>query len=74
VLVAGADKDASFPPEQMEKLRAALDEARVDARVEIWPGALHGWTMSDFPIYHPEAAERHFRELIALYDATLRAA
>jgi carboxymethylenebutenolidase len=72
VLVAGADQDASFPVEQKRALEGALREAGVDARVEIWPGALHGWTMSDFPIYHPEAAERHYRELLALYDACLK--
>jgi carboxymethylenebutenolidase len=74
VLVAGADKDASFPLEQKEALEKAFTAAGVDARVEIWPGALHGWTMSDFPppVYDGEAAERHYRELIALYAATLK--
>jgi carboxymethylenebutenolidase len=74
VLVAGADNDQGFPPEQADKLRAALTAARVDHRVEIWQGAAHGWTMKDIPIYNEAAAERHWTEMLALFDLTLRAA
>ena len=74
LLVAGADKDQGFPPEQADKLRDALAAAGVDHRVEIWPGAFHGWTMKDIPIYNEAAAERHWTEMLALFDATLKAA
>lgn len=72
VLVAGADQDAAYPPEMAERLDRALTEAGVEHTCEIYPGALHGWTMADFPIYNPAAAERHWQELIALFDATLQ--
>lgn len=72
VYVAGADQDAHYPPEMNDRLDAALSEAGVDHRCEIYEGALHGWTMADFPVYNPEAAERHWRELFALFDAILR--
>jgi carboxymethylenebutenolidase len=72
VLVAGADKDKSFPPEQAALLASALEQAGVDHRVEIWEGAAHGWTMRDFAIYNEAAAERHFHELVALFRETLR--
>jgi carboxymethylenebutenolidase len=71
VLVAGADKDNGFPPEQAALLAAAFKDAGVDHRVEIWEGAAHGWTMRDFPVYNQAAAERHFRELVALFKETL---
>lgn len=74
VLVAGADKDQGFPPEQADALRAALTAAGVDHRVEIWSGATHGWTMKDIPIYDEAAAERHWREMLALFEQTLKAA
>ena len=74
VLVAGADNDQGFPPEQAEKLDAALNAAHVDHRVEIWAGAAHGWTMKDIPIYNEAAAERHWDEMLALFDETLQAA
>jgi carboxymethylenebutenolidase len=72
VLVAGADNDDYYPPEMAERLAAALDEAGVDHRCEIYPGAAHGWTMADFPVYNETAAERHWRELIDLFDSTLK--
>jgi carboxymethylenebutenolidase len=67
VYVAGADKDNSYPPEMHARLEKALTDARVPHRCEIYPGALHGWTMADFPIYKADDAERHFRELRELF-------
>jgi carboxymethylenebutenolidase len=71
VLVAGADKDTGFPPEQAARLASAFKDAGVDHRVEIWEGAAHGWTMRDFAIYNQAAAERHFHELVALFKERL---
>jgi carboxymethylenebutenolidase len=71
VYVAGADQDGSYPPEMAERLEKALNDAGVQHRCEIYPGALHGWTMADFPIYNEAAAERHWRELLALFTAAL---
>ncbi|THD83291.1 MAG: dienelactone hydrolase family protein [Phenylobacterium sp.] len=72
VLVAGADEDAHFDEAQKVRLDAALKDAGVDAEVSIWKGAKHGWVPTDMPVYNPEAAERHWRELIALFDETLK--
>jgi len=74
VLVAGADEDAGFPPEQADRLRAALTSAGVDNEVTIYPGARHGYTMPDLPVYNEPAAERHWREMLALFDETLKVA
>jgi carboxymethylenebutenolidase len=72
LLVAGADQDAHYPPAMEAELDKALTEAGVDHRCEIWPGALHGWTMADLPVYNAAAAERHFDALIALFDEALK--
>jgi carboxymethylenebutenolidase len=71
VLVAGADQDNSYPPEMAARLDQALTDAGVNHRCEIYPGALHGWTMADFPVYNEAAAERHWDELVALFSDTL---
>ena len=71
IYVAGADQDGSYPPEMAELLEKALSDAGVDHRCEIYPGALHGWTMADFPIYNEAAAERHWSELLTLFKDTL---
>jgi carboxymethylenebutenolidase len=72
VYVAGADKDNSYPPEMHERLEQALADAGVPHRCEIYPDALHGWTMADFPIYNADAAERHFDELRRLFSTLLK--
>ena len=70
--VAGADHDDSYPPEMAERLKKALTDAGVTHRCETYEGALHGWTMSDFPIFDEAASERHWRELTALLEKTLK--
>jgi carboxymethylenebutenolidase len=71
VLIVGADHDQHYLPDQEARVKAALEAAHVQYRAEIWPGAQHGWTMADLPIYNREAAERHFDELRSLFGATL---
>ena len=73
VYVAGADEDAGFPPEQADRLRAALTEAGVENTVEIYAGARHGYAPTDTPAYDEAASERHWGELLALLDRTLKA-
>jgi carboxymethylenebutenolidase len=72
IYVAGADQDNSYPPEMAERLEKALSVAGVAHRCEIYPGALHGWTMADFPVYDEPAADRHWRELLELFASGLR--
>ncbi len=72
IYVAGADKDDFYPPDMAERLEKALSDADVDHRCEIYAGALHGWTMVDFPVYDEAAAERHWCELEAFFADTLR--
>jgi carboxymethylenebutenolidase len=71
IYVAGADQDKSYPPEMEARLKAALSDAGVDHRCEIYPGALHGWTMADFPIYNEAAAERHWTCLLRFFAESL---
>ena len=71
IYVAAADKDTAYPPEMAATLCEALMAASVDHRHELYVGAAHGWTMSDFPVYDAPAAERHWTELLRLFDETL---
>jgi len=70
--IAGADNDASYPPDMKERLEAAMDEAGVTYRSETYEGAAHGWMKPDFPVYDEEAAERGWREMLALFERTLK--
>jgi carboxymethylenebutenolidase len=68
-----ADNDHSNSPEQIAALDEALDEAGVTHQTSVYEGASHGYTMSDTPAHHEQAAERHFDELFALLDRTVGA-
>jgi carboxymethylenebutenolidase len=73
VYVGGADEDAGFPPEQADRLREALNAAGVANTVEIYAGARHGYAPPDMPVYNKQASERHWTEMLKLFDETLKA-
>jgi carboxymethylenebutenolidase len=71
--LAHADQDQSMPLEQIERLEVALDDAGVRYRSQLYDGARHGFTMSDTAAYDEEATERHWTELLGLFDRTTQA-
>lgn len=71
IYIAAADNDPFYPPEMNQRLIAAFDAAGVNYTVETYEGAAHGWTMPDFPVYDPAAAERHWAALARLFSDTL---
>ncbi|QAY73744.1 dienelactone hydrolase family protein [Agromyces protaetiae] len=73
VYVAGADRDPGYPPHMAKDLDRLLTDAGVDHRLEIYPDAKHGFTQPDSAVYDEASAERHWRELFALFDETLKA-
>ncbi len=72
VYIGAADNDNSYPPEMAGRLCEALMEASIDHRHDLYVGAAHGWTMRDGSVYDEAAAERHWDELIRLFDSCLR--
>lgn len=71
VYVGGAIADESFPDDMKARLEEALSRANVDHTIETYP-AKHGWVFHDMPVYDEAAAERHWKALTSLFDATLR--
>ncbi|MEV7662065.1 dienelactone hydrolase family protein [Paenarthrobacter sp. NPDC089316] len=67
-----ADHDSSMTPEAVTRLGVALDEAGLEASNTIYAGAPHGYSMADTSAYDHQATERHFQELRALFDNTLK--
>jgi carboxymethylenebutenolidase len=72
ILVAGGDEDEGFDDAQCERLAKALKDAGVNAEVTIYRGARHGYAPPDMPVYDRDASERHWREMLALFDETLK--
>ncbi|MET3707191.1 dienelactone hydrolase family protein [Arthrobacter sp. UYEF6] len=67
-----ADHDQSMDRNAVARLGEALDDAGLKTSNEIYAGAPHGYSMADTSMFHPEATERHYAELRALLDGTLK--
>lgn len=66
-----ADQDQSMPPADITRLDEALTAAKVRYQAELYEGALHGFTMTDLPVYDKAAEDKHWHRLLALYERTL---
>lgn len=60
-----------MPSEALSELKQALDATGVDYTAEIYPGTVHGFTMSDTDAFNPSALERHWGRLLTLLGRTL---
>lgn len=58
-------------PESLGELNKALDAAGVDHTSEIYPGTVHGFTMSDTDAFDPAGLRRHWGRLLPLLGRTL---
>jgi carboxymethylenebutenolidase len=65
-----AEADASMPPEAIARLDSALTQAGVKFTSEIY-AARHGFAVTDGAAYDEAAAEKHWHNLLGLFDAAL---
>lgn len=63
--------EGDLTPEALGELNQALDAAGVDYTSEIYPGTIHGFTMSDTDAFNPSALQRHWDRLLPLLGTTL---
>ncbi|MFZ0832360.1 MAG: dienelactone hydrolase family protein [Mycobacterium sp.] len=70
IYVGAAENDASFTAGQAEILDKALETAGVPHTIETYHAA-HGFAVPDNAPFDPEAAERHWLALRALFESTL---
>ncbi|MEY9873492.1 carboxymethylenebutenolidase [Streptacidiphilus sp. MAP12-33] len=66
--------EQDMSPASLTELVRALDDAGVDHTTEIYPGTVHGYTMSDTEAFDAAALRRHWDDLLALLGDTLRGA
>ena len=72
-----ASNDDAQQPEAKDVLRESFADAGVEAEIEVYPDAQHGWCVTDMPaqggapIYNEADAERAWGKLIELYAAAL---
>jgi carboxymethylenebutenolidase len=73
--IAASDDDKQ--PDAKTKLDAAFRAAHVPAKIEVYPGTVHGWCVADMPlqagrpIYDEVQAGRAWQELVTLYGGAL---
>ena len=67
-----AVKDHSMPQEAIDKLDGALKSWGGRYESEVYPDAMHGWTVADSAAYNKPQAERAFGKLTALFAAELK--
>lgn len=63
VLLRHADHDPSMPLEGMDVIASLAIRSGVALDQSVYPGAPHGYSMADTPMYDEPAAEQHFEDL-----------
>ncbi|MFG2290183.1 dienelactone hydrolase family protein [Streptomyces sp. NPDC048595] len=63
--------ETDLTPEALGELNQALDAAGVDHTSEIYPGTVHGFTMSDTDAFSASGLKLHWDRLLPLLDRTL---
>ncbi|MFE9865189.1 dienelactone hydrolase family protein [Streptomyces sp. NPDC005506] len=64
--------ETDMTPEALGELNQVLDAAGVGYTSEIYPGTVHGFTMSDTDAFNPAALQRHWDRLLPLLGRTLK--
>src|SRR5580704_5906948 len=66
-----AETDVYAPQEIIDKVKQGMKNNGAHAEVEVYPGTHHGFAFPKRPVYHRDAAERHWERLVALYRRNL---
>ena len=70
-LIAIAENDDQRNPQEKVLLREAFTQAGIDAEIEVYAGALHGWCPPGSPVYNEAQAERAWSRMLALFETKL---
>lgn len=70
-LIAVADNDDKKEPETKEVLRTHFASAGLNAEIEVYEDAMHGWCPPDSRVYHEAQAEKAWRRLLLLLETSL---
>ena len=70
-LIAIAENDDQRDPEAKDLLRKAYDDAGLNAEIEVYEGANHGWCPPDSAVYNEVQAERAWSRLLVLFEREL---
>ena len=70
-LIAVAENDDAKEPEVKTILKDAFAANDLNAEIEVYADAMHGWCPPDMPVYNEEQAEKAWGRLLALLETSL---
>ena len=70
-LIAVAENDDERDPESKIVLRDTFAEHGLEAEIEVYEGAMHGWCVLDSRVYNFDAAEKAWARTLALFERAL---
>src|SRR6476660_6099232 len=70
-LIAVAANDDMRAPDEKNVLKDTFAKANLQAEVEVYAGAAHGWCPPDSGVYNEPQAEKAWTRLLALYSKAL---
>jgi carboxymethylenebutenolidase len=71
-LVAIAAADDARAPDEKTVLKETFAKANLQAEIEVYEGAAHGWCPPDSGVYNEPQAEKAWTRLLALYEKGLK--
>jgi carboxymethylenebutenolidase len=71
-LIAVAQNDDEREPNTKVALGDAFKEHGLDAEIEVYEGAMHGWCVLDSRVYNHDAAEKAWGRTLALFERALQ--
>jgi carboxymethylenebutenolidase len=70
-LIAIAENDDQRSPKDKDVMKEAFAKAGLQAEIEVYAGAAHGWCPPDSGVYNEPQAEKAWSRLLALYGKAL---
>jgi carboxymethylenebutenolidase len=70
-LIAIAANDDARSPNDKVAIKETFEQAHLQAEVEVYTGAAHGWCPPDTQVYNEPQAEKAWSRLLALYGKAL---
>ncbi len=70
-LIAVAENDDQREPETKAILAEAFKKNGLEAEIEVYEGALHGWCVLDSRVYNQPQAEKAWARTLALFERAL---
>lgn len=70
-LVAIAENDDKRSPNDKTVLKETFEKANMDAEIEVYTGAAHGWCPPDSAVYNEPLAEKAWARLLEMYKKAL---